>query len=56
MVGMLTILDLRERARQALGPAFELREFHRVVIGSGAIPLAVLERVVDDYVTRKLGE
>jgi uncharacterized protein (DUF885 family) len=55
MVGMLTILDLRERARQALGPAFDLKAFHRVVIGSGAIPLAVLERVVDDYVARKLG-
>ena len=54
MVGMLWILEQRERARDALGDRFDLKEFHRVVVGNGAIPLAVLARVVDDYIARKL--
>jgi uncharacterized protein (DUF885 family) len=48
-VGMLKILELRERARQALGEDFELREFHNVVLTNGALPLDLLERVVDDW-------
>lgn len=45
-VGMVTILNLREEAKQALGPKFDIKEFHRVVTGSGAMPLEILaERV-----------
>ncbi|MEO5765133.1 MAG: DUF885 domain-containing protein, partial [Casimicrobiaceae bacterium] len=54
-VGMLKILELRERARAALGDRFDLRDFHDAVLGNGAMPLAVLERVIDDYVARKKG-
>jgi uncharacterized protein (DUF885 family) len=54
-IGMMKILELRERARSALGSKFDLREFHDVVLRSGAMPLAILERVVDDYVTQKKG-
>jgi uncharacterized protein (DUF885 family) len=49
-VGMLKILELRERARRALGESFELKEFHDVVLTSGALPLDLLERVVDDWI------
>lgn len=54
-VGMFKILELRERARSALGEAFELREFHNVVLTSGAMPLDLLERVVDDWIELRRG-
>ena len=49
-VGQLKILELREKARQALGTRFDLKAFHRVVLGSGAVPLTVLERLVDEWI------
>jgi len=52
-VGMIKILELRERAKQALGSKFDLREFHDEVLKNGAMPLTVLERVIDAYVSRK---
>ena len=54
-VGMLKILELRERARTALGPAFDIRAFHDVVLGGGALPLAILERRVDEWIAAKRG-
>ena len=52
-VGMLKILELRERARQQLGPKFDLRDFHDVVLKNGALPLEILEQVVNDYIAAK---
>jgi uncharacterized protein (DUF885 family) len=49
MVGKLTWLRLRDEARRALGPDFDLRKFHDAGLLSGAMPLAVLERVIGDY-------
>jgi len=49
-IGMLKILDLRAKARQALGDKFSLKEFHNVVLRTGTVPLAVLEQVIDDYI------
>jgi uncharacterized protein (DUF885 family) len=49
-VGQLKILELREKAKQKLGAKFNLKEFHRVVLGSGAVPLTVLERLVDEWI------
>jgi uncharacterized protein (DUF885 family) len=49
-VGQLKILELRERARAALGPKFNLKDFHTVVLESGAVPLTVLEQLVDEWI------
>jgi uncharacterized protein (DUF885 family) len=54
MVGMLQILRTRQRAMDQLGPQFDLKDFHRVVLTSGAIPLALLDGVVDRYILEKL--
>ena len=40
---------LREKAKQALGPKFSLKEFHNVVLRTGGVPLTVLEQVIDYY-------
>jgi len=53
-IGMLTIQRLRDGARTALGPAFDYRAFHDVVLGGGAVPLPVLEANVRRWIqTRK---
>ena len=49
-IGMLKILELRAKAKQALGDKFSLKEFHNVVLRAGNVPLAVLEQVIDDYI------
>jgi uncharacterized protein (DUF885 family) len=54
-VGMLKILALREKAKQTLGPKFELKQFHNQVLTHGALPLVVLERVVDDWIAKTKG-
>lgn len=52
-VGMLKILELREKAKAALKSRFDIREFHDVVLKDGAIPLNVLEEQVDAWVQTK---
>ena len=49
-VGEMKLLELREQARRQLGPKFDLRAFHDVVLGSGALPMDVLERQVKAWV------
>ena len=50
LIGMLRILEERQRAMDALGPQFDLKAFHRAVLSSGAVPLALLDDVVDGYI------
>ncbi|MGH6873022.1 MAG: DUF885 domain-containing protein [Rhizomicrobium sp.] len=50
MLGKLTILRLRDKAKKALGAKFDIRTFHAAVLTGGAVPLSVLETVVDNYI------
>ncbi|HKE30310.1 MAG TPA: DUF885 domain-containing protein [Candidatus Angelobacter sp.] len=48
--GELKIKELRAHARQELGDKFDIKEFHDVVLGSGSLPLDILERNVNDWI------
>jgi uncharacterized protein (DUF885 family) len=52
-IGMLTILELRQRAEQALGEDYDIREFHDAVLKNGPVPMEVLEDVIDNYIQSK---
>ncbi len=45
-IGQLKILELRDRAKKELGPKFDIKEFHRTVLGSGTLSLPILESKV----------
>ena len=54
-VGELKILELREKAQTALGPKFNLKDFHAVVLENGGVPLTVLEQLVNGWIARAKG-
>jgi len=54
-IGQLKILELRERAKAALGPKFNLKDFHAVVLENGAVPLTLLERIVNQWIDAEKG-
>ena len=49
-IGMLKILELREKAKTEMGNSFDIREFHDVVLKNGPVPLNVLSEYVDEYI------
>nr|WP_233175948.1 DUF885 family protein [Dyella sp. ASV24] len=49
-LGYLKILELRQKAEQALGPKFDIRHFHDTVLQIGSVPLPVLEKRVDQFI------
>jgi uncharacterized protein (DUF885 family) len=49
-VGQLKLLELRESMQDALGADFDIRDFHNVVLQNGALPLSLLERLVDEFI------
>ena len=52
-VGALTIQRLRAKAMAALGDKFDIREFHAEVLMTGALPMAILEKKIDDWIAAK---
>ena len=52
-VGALTIQRLRAKAMAALGDKFDIREFHAEVLMTGALPMAILEQKIDDWIAAK---
>ena len=53
-MGMIKILELRERAKSALGEKFDLRDFHSIVLDHGIVPLFVLEDLIDQWIEESL--
>jgi uncharacterized protein (DUF885 family) len=52
-VGMTKMLELRDLARSELGDAFDIREFHNVVLTNGSVPLYILEDLVRAYIAER---
>ncbi len=50
-IGEMKIIELRNRAEQEMGDAFDIRDFHHEVLKNGSIPLPVLESVIDEYIS-----
>ncbi|MED6333230.1 MAG: DUF885 family protein [Pseudomonadota bacterium] len=49
-LGEMKILELRQRTEAALGDAFDLRSFHDALLGQGALPLDILDTVIENYI------
>ena len=52
-IGMLKIVELRENAKKKLGEKFDIREYHDIVLKNGPVPLSILEKHVDQWVSSK---
>lgn len=55
MIGELKIIELREKARKALGDQFSLKEFHNLVLDTGMVPLEIIEHQVNAFIRAKEG-
>ncbi len=49
-MGMLKILELRQKAKDALGEKFDIRKFHTIVLDQGIVPLFILEDIIDEWI------
>lgn len=52
-LGQLKLLELRDRAQEALGEEFDIRSFHDEVLSHGSVPLLVLEEIIDEWIRRQ---
>jgi uncharacterized protein (DUF885 family) len=54
MIGEIKIQELRKHAEDKLGPKFDIRSFHDVILENGTVPLSVLETIVNDWIANQL--
>ncbi|NNM77469.1 DUF885 domain-containing protein [Sphingomonas sp. ID1715] len=52
-IGMLKIMEMRRKAERELGPKFDIKGFHDLLIGSGSLPLSIMERQVDEWIAAR---
>ena len=52
---MIEILELREKAMNALGDKFNIKDFHSAVLDNGNPPLFIVEQMVDEMIAEALG-
>jgi uncharacterized protein (DUF885 family) len=52
-MGMLQILELRDRAKNEMGDKFDLKQFHSIVLDQGIVPLFILEDLIDQWIKSK---
>tara|TARA_R110001592_G_scaffold95324_7_gene274727 strand:- start:1059 stop:2879 length:1821 start_codon:yes stop_codon:yes gene_type:complete len=52
-VGMLHILKMREKAKNALGDKFDIRKFHDIFLRSGGVPLEIFEEQIDEWIAKE---
>jgi len=56
-IGEIKIRQLREKAEEALGEKFDIREFHEIILEEGTVTLSIMEHRVNDYIdSAKNGE
>ena len=53
-IGQLKIMELKKKSKESLGDKYDIKEFHHVILGEGALPLDVLEEKVNDYINQNL--
>lgn len=56
LIGKLKVVELRQKAEEALGEQFDIREFHDAVLTNGSVPLNILEANIDAYIADKKDE
>ena len=49
-IGQLKIMELKNRSKEILNDKFDIKEFHHVILGEGALPLEILEEKIDEYI------
>ncbi len=49
-IGQLKIMELKNRSKEILNDKFDIKEFHHVILGEGALPLDILEENIDEYI------
>ncbi|GIS40583.1 MAG: hypothetical protein Ct9H90mP13_04290 [Pseudomonadota bacterium] len=50
----MKIMELKKKSKESLGEKYDIKEFHHVILGEGALPLDILEEKVDQYIENNL--